>query len=151
MEENNTSQIDNEDEKRIDNIGKATGFFLFRNLINNYNEIKNDETKRYECKKYGKIALVLSIIGLVVSIGFILFFGIGTFGNNELQGFGSVMSIILSAIAGVIIPIILGVYSMVFSVLQIRLNRKAIGIISIIFSTLTILSGVLMAVFIFII
>ena len=45
-----------EDEKQIDNIGKATGFFLFRNLINNYNEMKQDETKRYECKKYGKIS-----------------------------------------------------------------------------------------------
>ena len=33
-------------QKRIDNIGKATGFFLFRNLVNSYNEIKNDETKR---------------------------------------------------------------------------------------------------------
>ena len=29
-------QNNNEDEKRIDNIGKATGFFLFRNLVNGH-------------------------------------------------------------------------------------------------------------------
>lgn len=145
------SEIDNEDEKRIDNIGKATGFFLFRNLINNYNEMKNDETKRYECKKYGKIALVLSIIGILVALGVILIFGVRAFGGMDFGGFGSVISIIISAIAGVILPIILGIYGLVFSIMQVRLNRKAIGVVSIISSTITILAGLAMIVIMFII
>ncbi len=145
------SEIDNEDEKRIDNIGKAMGFFLFRNLINNYNEMKNDETKRYECKKYGKIALVLSIIGIMVAVGVILIFGVRAFGGMDFGGFGSVISIIISAIAGVILPIILGIYGLVFSIMQVRLNRKAIGVVSIISSTITILAGFAMIVIMFII
>ena len=136
---------DLEDDKQIDNIGKATGFFLFRNLINNYNELKQDETKRYECKKYGKIALILSFIGISVSIGFILIFGVNVYGV-EIGGFGSVLTMILSIIAGIVLPLLLGIYGMVFSVLQVRLNRKVIGIISIISSTICILSSVAMVV-----
>lgn len=142
--------VDNEDEKQIDNIGKATGFFLFRNLINNYNELKNDDTKRYECKKYGKISIILSFIGLAVAVGVILIFGVRAFGGMDFAGFGSVMSIVITIIAGIVLPIILGIYGMVFAILQIRLNRKAVGVISIILATMTILAGILMIVLMFI-
>lgn len=142
--------IDNNDEKQIDNIGKATGFFLFRNLINNYNELKNDDTKRYECKKYGKISIILSFIGLAVAVGVILIFGVRAFGGMDFAGFGSVMSIVITIIAGIVLPIILGIYGMVFAILQIRLNRKSVGVISIILATMTILAGVTMIVFMFI-
>ncbi len=134
-----------EDDKQIDNIGKATGFFLFRNLINNYNEMKQDETKRYECKKYGKIALILSLIGIAVSIGFILIFGVNVYGL-DIGGFGSILTMILSIIAGIVLPLGLGVYGMVFAVMQVRLNRKAIGIIGLIAATICILSSVVMVV-----
>ena len=134
-----------EDDKQIDNIGKATGFFLFRNLINNYNEMKQDETKRYECKKYGKIALILSLIGIAVSIGFILIFGVNVYGL-DIGGFGSILTMILSIIAGIVLPLGLGVYGMVFAVMQVRLNRKAIGIIGLIAATICILSSVAMVV-----
>lgn len=142
--------IDNNDEKQIDNIGKATGFFLFRNLINNYNELKNDDTKRYECKKYGKISIILSFIGLAVAVGVILIFGVRAFGGMDFAGFGSVMSIVITIIAGIVLPIILGIYGMVFAILQIRLNRKSVGVISIILATMTILAGVTMIVLMFI-
>ena len=135
----------NDDEKQIDNIGKATGFFLFRNLINNYNEIKADETKRYECKKYGKISVILSLIAIAVAVGFILIFGVNLYGV-ELGGFGSVLSIILSVIAGIILPLGLGVYGMVFGIMQVRLNRKAIGVVGVVLSTIAILSGLSMIV-----
>ena len=134
-----------EDEKQIDNIGKATGFFLFRNLINNYNEIKQDETKRYECKKYGKISLTLSIIGIVVALGFILIFGVNVYGV-EFGGFGSAVTMILSVVAGIVLPFGLGVYAMVFAIMQIRLNRKFGGVIGLIASTITILSSIAMIV-----
>lgn len=142
--------VDNNDEKQIDNIGKATGFFLFRNLINNYNELKNDDTKRYECKKYGKISIILSFIGLAVAVGVILIFGVRAFGGMDFAGFGSVMSIVITIIAGIVLPIILGIYGMVFAILQIRLNRKSVGVISIILATMTILAGTTMIVLMFI-
>lgn len=142
--------VDNNDEKQIDNIGKATGFFLFRNLINNYNELKNDDTKRYECKKYGKISIILSFIGLAVAVGVILIFGVRAFGGMDFAGFGSVMSIVITIIAGIVLPIILGIYGMVFAILQIRLNRKSVGVISIILATMTILAGATMIVLMFI-
>ncbi len=135
---------DLEDEKQIDNIGKATGFFLFRNLINNYNEMKEDETRRYECKKYGIISCVLSLIGIAVSLGIILIFGVNVYGEMNFGGFGSVMSTIITIIAGIILPLGLGVYGMVFAVMQVRLNRKAVGIIALILSTIALLSGVSM-------
>ena len=135
-----------EDEKQIDNIGKATGFFLFRNLINNYNEMKQDETKRYECKKYGKIACVLSFIGLAISLGIILIFGVNVYGDMNFGGFGSVLSIIVSVIAGIVLPLLLGIYAMVFAIMQVRLNRKAIGIVGVVLATLTVLSSIAMIV-----
>ena len=139
-----------DDDKQIDNIGKATGFFLFRNLINKYNAIKEDETKRYECKRYGIISFVLSVIGIAVSLGVILIFGVRAYGGMDLGGMGSVMSMIISIIAGVILPIGLGIYAMVFAIMQVRLNRKAIGVISIIVATITLLSGVAMVALIFV-
>ena len=47
--------------KNIDTVGKVTGFFLFRNLINSYNEDKClDEEERKTVKKYGAVAIILS-------------------------------------------------------------------------------------------
>ena len=112
--------------------------------------MKNDETKKYECKKYGKISIILSVIGLAIAIGIILVFGVRAFGGMEFGGIGNVMSIIISVIAGVVLPIILGIYGMVFSILQIRLNRKAIGVIAVILSTITILAGIAMIIFMFV-
>ena len=42
----------NNEETQKDAIGKITGFFLFRNLINGYNDAKNfDEDTRKSIKK----------------------------------------------------------------------------------------------------
>ena len=71
-------------------------------------------------------------------------------GAIQFAGFGSVMSIVITVIAGIVLPVILGVYGMVFSILQIRLNRKSIGVIAVILSTITILSGIAMIVLMFI-
>ena len=33
-------------EEEKDSVGKITGFFLFRNVINNYNDLKGENEKR---------------------------------------------------------------------------------------------------------
>ena len=83
-------------------------------------------------------------------MGVILIFGVRAYGGMDLGGMGSVMSMIISIIAGVILPIGLGIYSMVFAIMQVRLNRKAIGVVSIIVATITLLSGVAMVALIFV-
>ena len=130
----------------MDEVGKATGFFLFRNLLKKYQEIKDDDEQRIQCKRYGKISLILSIISLIISVGFILIFGVSAFGALNLAGFGSVMSIILEVVAGIIIPLLLAIYSMVFAIMQIRLNQKAIGVIAIIVSVIAVLTALSMIV-----
>ncbi len=130
----------------MDEVGKATGFFLFRNFLNKYRQIRNDESQRIHCKRYGNLSLILSIISLVVSLGFILLFGIRAFGDFGLVGFGSVLSTILSIVAGIIIPLGLAIYSMIFAIMQIRLNHKAIGVIAMIVSVVAVLAALSMIV-----
>ena len=125
----------------MDEVGKATGFFLFRNFLNKYREIRGDEQQRIQCKRYGNLSMILSIISLVVSVGFILIFGISAFGEFGLSGFGSVLSTILSIVAGIILPLGLGIYSMIFAIMQIRLNHKAIGVIAMIVSVVAVLAA----------
>ncbi len=125
----------------MDEVGKATGFFLFRNFLNKYREIRDDEQQRIQCKRYGNLSMILSIISLVVSVGFILIFGINAFGEFGLSGFGSVLSTILSIVAGIIIPLGLGIYSMIFAIMQIRLNHKAIGVIAMIVSVVAVIAA----------
>ncbi len=130
----------------MDEVGKATGFFLFRNFLKKYREIRDDESKRVECKRYGNMSIILSIISLIISIGFILLFGVSAFGDLGLFGFGSVLSKILSIVAGIVIPVVLSIYSMIFAIMQIRLNRKAIGVIAMIISVIAMLTALSMIV-----
>jgi len=130
----------------MDEVGKATGFFLFRNCLKKYREIRDDEQRRTECKRYGNISLILSIIALIISVGFILIFGVSAFGSLGLAGFGSVLSIILSVVAGIVVPVVLSIYAMVFSIMQIRLNRKAVGVVAIIVAVISMLTALSMIV-----
>lgn len=130
----------------MDEVGKATGFFLFRGLLKKYQDIKNDDSKREHCKRYGNISLILSFISLIVSVGFILIFGVSAFGDLGLAGAGSFLSKLLSIVAGVVIPVLLSIYSMIFAIMQIRLNRKAVGVIAMIVSVISILTALSMIV-----
>ena len=49
--------------------------------------------------------------------------------------------------AGIILPFVLGIYGMVFAIMQVRLNRKTIGIVGLISSTICILTSIAMVVF----
>lgn len=130
-----------------DNVGKVTGFFLFRNIINGYNDDKNkEEEERKSIKKYGNIALILSIISLALSLCSIIL------RMSQYDNIGvpyAVMSI-LYIVGGIVVATLLGIYAFVFSVMQVRLNRKSIGIISIILSILSVISSLSLIVFLII-
>lgn len=118
-----------------DAIGKVTGFFLFRNVINSYNQDKlKDEDSRREIKKYGSISLTLSIIAFVIS-GACL---ISNISRLDLVGMSYVVMLVIYILSGIVVSLILALYSFVFGVMQIRLNRKGIGIFGLIFSILDI-------------
>ena len=127
-----------------DSIGKFTGFFLFRNLINSYNEAKesNDED-RTKIKKYGVIYIILAIIALLISGSCLLCSITGV----EFWGFSYVVMLLIFIIGGVIISALFAIYSCVFAVMQVRLNRRASGIIGIVFSVLAMVSSILLVVF----
>ena len=130
-----------------DSIGKATGFFLFRNVINSYN---NDKTKpdedRKTIKKYGRISLTLSIIALFLSLSCL----ISNLVNLEFVGYSYVLMLIIYILAGIIVSILFAIYGFVFGVMQIRLNRKSIGIIGLVLSILAFITGISLIVFLII-
>ena len=130
-----------------DSIGKATGFFLFRNVINSYN---NDKTKpdedRKTIKKYGRISLTLSIIALFLSLSCL----ISNLVNLEFVGYSYVLMLIIYILAGIIVSILFAIYGFVFGVMQIRLNQKSIGIIGLVLSILAFITGISLIVFLII-
>ena len=127
-----------------DPIGKITGFFLFRNLINSYSDDKNlNDNERKNIKKYGVASLILSIIAFVISLSCL----ISNFLGIDVLGFSFVLMIIIYVLGGVLISILLAIYGFIFAVMQTRLNRKAIGIIGIIISILSMVASLLLIVF----
>ena len=134
----------NKSSEENDGIGKVTGFFLFRNLINSYNEAKNlpdDERKRV--KKYGTASIILSTIAFLISVSCL----ICVISNFEFFGFSYILMLIIFILCGVILNLLLSIYAFVFAVMQVRLNRRSSGIIGIIFSVLSIVSSILLVFF----
>lgn len=130
-----------------DSIGKATGFFLFRNVINDYNADKEkQEDERKDIKKYGKVSVILSTIAIILSLSCL----ISKFANIEFAGFSNILMVIIYIFSGIIISTILSLYGFVFGVLQIRLNRKSVGIIGLILSIFGIFFVVSLIVFLLI-
>lgn len=118
-----------------DSIGRATGFFLFRNLVNNYNlDKEKQEDERKSIKKYGCTSLILSFISILLGVCSL----VCKFSNLELAGFSNLLIVIIYILSGIVVSTILSLYAFVFAVLQTRLNRKSIGIIALIFSILAI-------------
>ncbi|NCB48158.1 MAG: hypothetical protein EOM55_00800 [Clostridia bacterium] len=122
-----------------DAVGKVTGFFLFRNFIDGYNADKNkSEDERKNIRKYGKLSITLSIIALLIS-ACCLFFNLS---NVNFFGFSYVLMLVIYVFSGIIISIFLSIYGFVFGVMQIRLNRKSIGVFGLVLSILSMLSSV---------
>lgn len=118
-----------------DSIGKATGFFLFRNLVNGYNiDKEKQEDERKSIKKYGTTSLILSLISILLGVCSL----ICKFSNLELAGFSNLLIVVIYILSGIVVSTILSMYAFVFAVLQTRLNRKSIGIIALIASILSI-------------
>ena len=130
--------IDSSDRNEVSNkmdekdaIGKVTGFFLFRGIIASYNEDKQrDEENRKNIKKYGKIAMTLGLIALFMSASCL----VSNLTRLDLVGMSYVVMLVIYILSGIIVALILALYSFVFSVMQVRLNRKSIGIFGIMLS-----------------
>lgn len=130
--------------EKDDSVGKFTGFFLFRNLIKGYNEAKDSaDEDRMKIKKYGVISIILAAIALIISGSCLLCSITGV----EFWGFSYVVMLLIFIIGGVIISALFAIYSFVFAVMQVRLNRKASGIIGIILSVIAMISSILLVVF----
>ena len=142
VDKNNVSSVGLGSQK--DPVGKVTGFFLFRNLINSYGQDKQtDDNERKNIKKYGVVSTILSSIGLLVSLSCLIFSMI----NFDIAGFTYGLIMIVYILGGVVISSLLAVYGFVFAVMQIRLNRKALGVIGLVLSVLSIMSSVLLIIF----
>lgn len=122
-----------------DSVGKVTGFFLFRNVINRYNDDKDKpDEERKDIKRYGVTAMILCIISLLLSLCCIIL----RLAQYDNVGVPYTVMSILYIVGGIVVASLLGIYAFVFAVMQVRLNRKAIGIITLILSILSILSSV---------
>jgi len=127
-----------------DPVGKVTGFFLFRNLINSYaNDKVADDNVRKNIKKYGVASLILGLIAFAISFCCML----GSVVGIQAEGFSFFLLTIINIVGGVIISLLLSIYSFVFAVMQIRLNRKAVGVIGIVLSVLAMAASVVLVVF----
>ena len=130
-----------------DPVGKVTGFFLFKNLISGYAEDKNaNDDERKKIKKYGVASFILSLIAVVISISCLL----STIIGNDFIGFSYALMLIIYILGGVVVSLLLAVYAFIFAVMQIRLNRKSVGIIGLSLSILSAIASVLLVVFIII-
>lgn len=130
--------------EKDDSVGKFTGFFLFRNLIKGYNEAKDSpDEDRMKIKKYGIISIILAIIALIISGSCLVCSITGV----EFWGFSYVVMLLIFIVGGVIISALFAIYSFVFAVMQVRLNRRASGIIGIVLSVLAMISSILLVVF----
>lgn len=128
-----------------DPVGKVTGFFLFRNLISGYSLDKNSsDDERKKIKKYGVASFILSLIAVIISISCLL----STIIGNDFIGFSYALILIIYILGGVVVSLILAIYGFIFAVMQIRLNRKAIGIIGLSLSILSVIASLLLVVFI---
>jgi len=128
-------------------LGKIASFFLFKNLLNNYNNDKNlNDEERKGIKKYGVISIILSTIALILSVVCFLSSIIGT----DLLGFSYVIMMIIYIIGGIIVSVILSIYGFIFGILQIRLNRKSLGVFGIAFSSISVVFSVLLIIFMFV-
>ena len=140
----NITEVDMDNQ---DSIGKISGFFLFQNLLNDYTEIKLSEEERKKSKKFGFRGIIWCVFSILLSLG-------ATFGMRSsvqgLMGFQHGMMITMYVFAGTVFPLLLGIYGMIFAVMQLRLNRKTIGIIAIIISVLTIINSVGTVVWLFV-
>ncbi len=142
IENNYTNKMDDKDA-----IGNVTGFFLFRNLINNYNKDKSKiEEERKNIKKYGRVSCTLSLIALFLSLSCL----ISSLINLDFVGFSYILLIVIYILGGFIISLILAIYGFVFGVMQVRLNRKSIGIIGLVLSVLSIISSIALIILLFI-
>ena len=127
-----------------DPVGKVTGFFLFKNLINSYSQDKQaDDNERKNIKKYGVASIILSGIGVLISLSCLIFSLI----NLDIAGFSYGLIMIVYILGGVVVSALLAVYGFIFAVMQIRLNRKALGVIGLVLSVLSIIASVLLVVF----
>ena len=120
---------------------------MFRNLIDKYNQNKDlAESERKKIKRYGVISVILSVVAIIVSLSCL----VTTLMNVEFNGASFALMMIVSVLGCVVIPLILGMYAFVFAVLQVRLNRKAIGIIGIVLSVLSVVCCITLIVFLII-
>lgn len=126
-----------------DSVGKVTGFFLFRNIVNGYNEDKaKPEEERKNIKKYGKLSLTLSLVALLVS-GCCL---IANLMELDVIGMSYVLMLVLYIFSGIVISVVLAIYGFVFGVMQCRLNRKSVGIVGIVLSVLAVVCAIFLIV-----
>lgn len=129
-----SSQMD-----KKDSVGKVTGFFLFRNVIDSYNNDKGKgEEERKNINKYGRVSLTLAIVALIISATCL----ISNLTNIDFFGFSYVLMLVIYVFSGILISIILSIYAFVFGVMQIRLNRKSTGIFGLVLSILSILASI---------
>lgn len=134
-------------EENKDSIGKITGFFLFRNLINGYNENKDKpDEERKQIKKYGVASVILSTIAIIISVSLL----ISTFMDFQFFGLSYVLLLLVYILGGIIIGLMLSIYAFIFGVMQVRLNRKAVGIIGILMSVLGVIASLALIVFLII-
>ena len=139
----NSMEIEKASQEK-DSIGKVTGFFLFRNLINSYNEDKSlPDDQRKMVKKYGTTSIILSTIAILISLSCL----ISVISNIQFFGFSYILMLIIFILCGVVLTLLLSIYSFVFAVMQVRLNRRSSGIIGIVLSILTIVSSFLLVFF----
>ena len=141
IESNKNYENSSNEKDEKDSIGKFAGFFLFRQLINGYNDAKNlPEEERKNIKKYGVLSIILCVISLTVSISCL----VSTFMDFRLFGFSYFLLLIAYIFGGIVVGILLAIYGFVFGVMQARLNRKAIGIFGVVLSVLSFVASVVL-------
>lgn len=110
-----------------------------------YKEIKADETKRQTSIGFGVQALLFILIGVPLSLAVV-------FGGFIMLGSGNILLVILGvilAVTGVISIFVCVPYALTSAILQMRMNRKIIGVLSLILCFAVLIGGVLFMAYVF--
>lgn len=128
-------------------LGKI--FMFWVRTSNEYDRIKSDPEKRAKSVSMGVQSLILSILGTVLTVAS----AVGAFacfssGTDSLSGLLLLFLGIILALAALSIFIEMVLASIVYAVYQMKLNKRAIGVVALVINLLLIvIAAILIVIF----
>lgn len=121
-------------------------FMFWLGISNKYDVIKKDPQKRENSIRFGVTSLIMSIVGIALTVGFAVFAYYCFLGMETLAFLFALIAGIACAGAAIGCFLHLVLASIVYAVYQLKLNKKAIGKIALVISLLISISTIVIVI-----